>query len=73
METEGVGRKLFEHICVCAKGMGAEKLFISAIPSFDTIAFYFTMGCVDAREVIPEYVDTEEDRYLEFALTDGNS
>lgn len=72
-KRKGIGRKLFENICFCAKQMGAEKLFISAVPSFDTIAFYFAMGCVDAGEVIPEYVDTNEDRYLEFSLTDGKA
>ena len=68
-KRKGVGRKLFEKICVCAKRMDADKLFISAIPSFDTIAFYFNIGCEDAREIISEYVDTDQDRYLEFVLT----
>ena len=68
-KRKGIGRKLFERICMCAKRMGADKLFISAIPSFDTIAFYFNIGCEDAREIILEYVDTDQDRYLEFVLT----
>ena len=67
-KRKGVGGELFEKICICAKRMDAEKLFISAIPSFDTIAFYFNMGCEDAREIISEYVDTDKDRYLEFVL-----
>ena len=49
--------------------MYADKLFISAIPSFETIAFYFNIGCGDAKEIISEYVDTDQDRYLEFVLT----
>ena len=68
-KRKGVGRKLFEKICIYAKRMDADKLFISAIPSLDTIAFYFNMGCEDAREIISEDVDTDKDRYLEFALT----
>jgi len=68
-KRKGIGRKLFEKICICARRMEADKLFISAIPSFDTIAFYFSIGCEDAREIISEYVDTDKDRYLEFALT----
>ena len=68
-KRRGVGRKLFERICMCAAKMKAEKLFISAIPSSETIAFYFKMGCEDAKEIIPEYIDTEEDRYLEYTLT----
>lgn len=67
-KRKGVGRKLFENICIFAKRMNADKLFISAIPSADTIAFYFRIGCEDAREIISEYVDTDEDRYLEFVL-----
>ena len=68
-KRKGVGKKLFEKICLCAVKMKADKLFISAIPSFDTIAFYECMGCEDAKEIISEYVDTEQDRYLEFVLT----
>ena len=67
-KRKGIGKKLFKEICICAKQMDAEKLFISAIPSFDTIAFYFNMGCKDARDIISEYVDTDKDRYLEFVL-----
>ena len=48
--------------------MKADKLFISAIPAVETIAFYFSMGCEDTMEMIPEYVDTEQDRYLEYLL-----
>ena len=68
-KRKGVGKKLFERICLCAVKMKADKLFISAIPSFDTIAFYHYMGCEDAKEIISEYVDTEQDRYLEYVLT----
>jgi len=68
-KRKGIGKKLFERICLCAAKMKADKLFISAIPSLDTITFYCNMGCEDAREIISEYVDTEQDRYLEFILT----
>jgi GNAT superfamily N-acetyltransferase len=68
-KRKGIGKKLFERICLCAAKMKADKLFISAIPSFDTITFYHHMGCEDAKEIISEYVDTEQDRYLEFILT----
>lgn len=67
-KRKGVGKKLFYEICKCAKKMKADKLFISAIPSFETVAFYFNMGCEDAKEIIPEYTDTEQDRYLEYTL-----
>ena len=67
-KRNGIGRKLFTEICSYTKSMKADKLFISAIPAVETLAFYFSIGCKDAEEIIPEYVDTEYDRYLEFAL-----
>ena len=67
-KRKGVGSRLFHEICKQAKSMKADKLFISAIPSVETVAFYFRMGCEDAKEIIPEYVDTEHDRYLECSL-----
>lgn len=67
-QRKGIGRLLFHEICIYAKKLGAEKLFISAISSFETIVFYHSLGCTDAVEVIPEYIDTEKDRYLEYLL-----
>lgn len=64
----GIGRKLLMEIFACAEKMGADKVFISAIPSLETIAFYFSIGCSDAEFVIESFVDTEEDRYLEYVL-----
>ena len=69
-KRKGIGRELFRLICRCAQARKAYKLFISAIPSVETIAFYFSLGCVDAREMIPDYIDTEQDRCLEFALAE---
>ena len=66
---QGIGRQLFSKCAERALHMGAEKLFISAVPSEETITFYFAMGCRDAEEIIPEFVDTPEDRYLEKLLT----
>ena len=67
-KRKGIGRKLFFEICSHAKRMQANKLFISAIPSIETLDFYFNIGCKDTTEIIPEFVDTEHDRYLEFSL-----
>lgn len=67
-KRKGVGKALFNAICKCALANGAEKLFISAIPSVETVAFYFNMGCIEAKEIITNYIDTENDRYLEFEL-----
>lgn len=72
-KRNGIGKCLFEEICKSAVKMNAEKLFISAIPSLETIAFYFSMGCEDAKEIISEYIDTENDRYLEYSLINKNA
>ena len=63
-----VGRLLFREARRCALTMGAEKLFISAIPSAETIAFYQNMGCTDANEIIESFVDSEDDRPLEITV-----
>lgn len=67
-QRQGVGTALFRRICALAKGMKADKIFISAVPSRETIAFYFKMGCRDASCVPENFVDTEDDRYLEYDL-----
>ena len=51
-----------------AKTLGAKKLFIPAIPSRETVAFYFASGCRDAQVIIPDFLDTDEDRCLERPL-----
>jgi len=67
-KRRGIGRGLFEKMIERAAAMKADKLFISAIPSVETVSFYFSMGCKDAVEMIPSFVDTENDRYLEYDL-----
>ena len=67
-KRKGIGKKLFKQMCLCAEKMKADKIFISAIPSYETVAFYSVMGCSDAREIINIFVDTENDRYLEYDL-----
>ncbi len=72
-KRKGIGRSLFIEMCRCAKEMGADKLFISAIPSVETVAFYFNVGCSDAEYIIESFVDTEEDRYLECDLKESSN
>ena len=31
--------------------------------------FYLNIGCEDVKDIISEYIDTENDRYLEYPLT----
>lgn len=64
----GIGKSLVKQACFESAMMGAKKLFISAIPSETTISFYFSVGCKDAETIIREFVDTENDRYLELNL-----
>ena len=68
-KRRGIGKKLFAAACGHAIEMGADKLFISSIPSMETVAFYQALGCVDAMEIIEEFVDTPYDRYMESELT----
>lgn len=67
-KRKGIGKELFKQICWCAASMHADKIFISAIPSYETISFYFHMGCIDAEEIINDFIDTENDRYLEYNI-----
>lgn len=67
-QRQGIGRELFKEVCRFARKAGAEKLFISAVPSFETVAFYLALGCTDAAEIVEEFIDTDEDRCMEFCL-----
>lgn len=64
----GIGKQLIGEIKNEASKIGADRLFISAIPSEDTVAFYFAVGCKDTEYIIPEFVDTEKDRFFELHL-----
>ena len=67
-KRRGIGTLLFDKIITSAKEKGVEKIFVSAIPSKETIAFYFSQGCVDAKTAIEEFVDTQQDRYIEYTV-----
>ena len=54
----GIGTGLFRAACLEARKIGADRLFVSAVPSADTASFYFRMGCRDAETVPAEFVDT---------------
>ena len=54
-----VGRQLM-HLCAeAASEMGAEKLYLCAGSSEDTIAFYKKMGCVPATEINEELFEED--------------
>ena len=48
---QGLGKRLFSEICEKARQQGAKKLYISANPAEDSIAFYRKVGCIDAGEI----------------------
>ncbi len=67
--NHGVGKRLFSAIADEARAMDAKKMYISANPSVDTIAFYHRVGCVDAVFIEQSiYLDTPEDRQMEYVL-----
>lgn len=67
-KRNGIGKLLFQEARRHAIKLGAERIFISAIPSVETIAFYHKMGCCDANEIVEAFVDSEDDRYLEISV-----
>lgn len=65
----GIGKELFSLVGKKAKGMGAQKLYISAHSSQESQAFYKAMGCVEAVEYNPKSVEKEPcDCQLEYRL-----
>lgn len=67
-KRNGIGKSLLQEARNHATKLGAEKIFISAIPSAETIAFYQSMGCVDTTEIVEVFVDSDDDRYLEYCI-----
>ena len=54
-----VGHQLMHMCAEAAKEMGAEKLYLCAGSSEDTIAFYKKMGCVPAMEIDKELLEED--------------
>ncbi len=67
-KRRGIEKLLFKEAHKHAVKLGAEKIFISAISSIETIAFYLKIGCTDANEVVESFVDSEDDRCMEFVV-----
>lgn len=67
--NKGIGKKLFGIACEIAKDFKAEKIYICAGSSEDTIAFYFKLGCVEAIEINEELFEMDRNDYqLEYRL-----
>ncbi len=66
---QGLGRRLLEMTTERAKGMGAKRLFVSGLPSLNTITFYRAMGFDIAEEVDQRLHDREpDDIHMDMAL-----
>lgn len=65
----GIGKQLFQKCTEKAKEWGADKLYMCAASSQETIAFYRSVGCVDAKEVNKQLYESDpRDIQLEFEL-----
>ncbi|GGM38238.1 hypothetical protein GCM10011351_25470 [Paraliobacillus quinghaiensis] len=65
----GIGKQLFQKCTERAKEWGADKLYMCAASSQETIAFYNSLGCVAAKEVNKQLYESDpRDIQLEYAL-----
>lgn len=66
---QGAGRRLFELACGKARGLGAQKLYISAHSARDSMAAYWKLGCTEAAEVHQGHAVSEPcDIQMEYLL-----
>ncbi len=64
---KGIGKKLLLLSADKAKLLGADKFYICAGSAEETIAFYFSIGCVEAKEINKElYEKDTRDYQLEY-------
>lgn len=69
LRGKGIGRRLFSMACDEARRLGAERLYISAQSSIETIAAYRALGCTEAEEISAERAENEPfDIQMEFKL-----
>lgn len=65
----GIGKELFNLCAIQARDWGADKLYLCAASSESTIAFYKSIGCVDAMEINQSLFDNDHrDIQLEYDL-----
>ena len=63
----GLGRRLFEQAVSRAREHGARRLYISSIPSENTVEFYLHLGCRVTDQVDPALFEAEpDDIHMEF-------
>jgi len=67
--SKGIGKTLFMHTVTKAREWKADKIYICAGSSEETIAFYFAIGCNEAVEINKEIYESDpRDYQLEFNL-----
>ena len=65
--NKGIGKKLFLKSAYMAKNNGANKFYICAGSAQETVAFYFSIGCVEAVEVNKKLLELDSRDYpMEF-------
>ena len=66
---QGIGRRLFSLACEEGRRLGADKLYISAHSSKESLAAYRALGCTPAQEVHEELAAAEPfDVQMEYVL-----
>lgn len=74
MRRLGLGAKLFRTAVDFARENGAEKLYISALPSVGTQDFYRAMGCKTALEQSSAHLNKETSEIqLEYEIEKGKT
>ena len=58
--NKGIGKELFKYSMEEAKKLGAQKLYICAGSAEETIAFYFSRGCVEVMEINNELYELDK-------------
>ncbi len=67
--NKGIGKKLFLLCAQTAHDWGADKLYICAGSSEETIAFYIAIGCKEAVEINRELYESDpRDFQLEYVV-----
>lgn len=70
LRDKGIGRNLFFKAAKMAQNKGADKFYICAGSAEETIAFYFSIGCEEAKEINQElYQMDTRDYQLEYDFT----
>lgn len=66
---KGIGKQLIEFCTHKARSFGADKIYICAGSSKDTIAFYKALGCQEAMETNEVLLESDpRDIHLEYVL-----